>query len=233
MDNLKIFYEISKYDAFLCEVAQKIYARNKIPRFILKKSQHKYGRRDNLARYYCHKYLNIAVGKYSYGYEQLCHRNSPLASIGAFCSIAADVKLAIGQHPTNYISTSPALFLKSFGICPKDKTDVNDIFNSKKNGKITIGHDVWIGRNVVILPAVTIGNGVVIGAGAVVTKDIPDYAVVVGVPAKVLRYRFAPDEIDILQKLAWWDWADDEILHKIDSFFNVNDFLGLQRTQNS
>jgi virginiamycin A acetyltransferase len=221
MDNLKEFYQVTKYDIILCKVIKTYYCGHKI-RFIFKKSQHKYGRRDNLARYYCHKYLNITVGKYSYGYEQLCYRNSPLASIGSFCSIAKNVKFITGQHPTNYISTSPALYLKKFGIC---LTDNKEVFANFKPKKIIIGNDVWIGQNVTILSAVTIGNGAIIGTGAIVAKDVPDYAVVVGNPAKIIRYRFNPDEINILQKLAWWDWDDEKIKNNINKFFNVKEFL--------
>lgn len=79
-----------------------------------------------------------------------------------------------------------------------------------KNGKVTIGNDVWIGAGTIILPNIKIGNGVIIAAGAVVTKDIPDYAMVGGVPAKVIKYRFNPQEIEILNKVKWWNWSDEK-----------------------
>ncbi|TGV65023.1 CatB-related O-acetyltransferase, partial [Mesorhizobium sp. M00.F.Ca.ET.158.01.1.1] len=83
-------------------------------------------------------------------------------------------------------------------------------------GPITVGHDVWIGARAIILSGVTIGNGAVIGAGAIVTGGIPPYAIAVGNPARILRYRFAPDVIDRLQSLKWWDWSDDLIRTRIE-----------------
>lgn len=79
--------------------------------------------------------------------------------------------------------------------------------------------------NVTILPSVRIGNGAIIGAGAVVTKDVPDYAVVVGSPAKVIKYRFSDEEIDILNKSKWWEWPDEKIRANIEKFSNKQEFF--------
>ncbi len=224
MSDLSRLYQIPEYDKMLGEFIYKIKGAKRVPKYIKKISRKKYGMRDNLTRYFCHKYLNIPIGKFTYGYEKLCFHWSPLASIGAFCSIAANVNLALNNHPTNYISTSPALYLKDFSIC---KTDKNDKLSNDKNGKVVIGNDVWIGRDVTILPSVTIGNGAIVGAGAVVTKDVPAYAVAVGVPAKILRFRFKSEQIDILQKIEWWNWPDEIIQQRNDLFFNIEEFLRL------
>lgn len=82
-----------------------------------------------------------------------------------------------------------------------------------------IGNDVWIGRDVTILPSVNIGDGAVIGTGAVVNRDIPPYAIAVGVPAKVIKYRFTPDEIEKLLKIKWWNWTDEQIKKNIDLLY--------------
>jgi hypothetical protein len=81
------------------------------------------------------------------------------------------------------------------------------------SNKIVIGHDVWIGADVIIIDGVTIGHGAVVGAYTVVRKDIPPYAIVIGNPAIIAKYRFSEDEIKLLLQIEWWYWSDDEILH--------------------
>lgn len=76
--------------------------------------------------------------------------------------------------------------------------------------KSVIGHDVWIGKNVIISNGANIGNGVIAAAGAVITKDVPDYAIVGGVPARIIRYRYTPEQIGTLNRIQWWNWTDDE-----------------------
>lgn len=85
--------------------------------------------------------------------------------------------------------------------------------------RIKIGNDVWLGHNVLITNYANIGNGVIVGAGAIITKEVPDYAVVVGVPARIIRYRYMPEQIAALNEIAWWDWSDDEIRKNYDDFF--------------
>ncbi|MNI40841.1 Chloramphenicol acetyltransferase [compost metagenome] len=125
------------------------------------------------------------------------------------------------NHPLNLITTHPILYIPEGeilgyegvpGILSKD--EVIDLYSMPYNQKIVIGNDVWIGANAVILPGVTLGDGAVIGAGAVVTKDVPPYAIVGGVPAKVIRYRFTPEEIEVLLRIKWWEWEIEEIKSK-------------------
>jgi len=79
---------------------------------------------------------------------------------------------------------------------------------------------------VIVTNGSNIGNGVIAGAGAVITKDVPDYAVVAGVPARVIRYRYNPEQIKALNKIAWWDWSDDEIRERFDDFYlPIDDFI--------
>ncbi|NLZ49867.1 MAG: hypothetical protein GX895_14010 [Clostridiales bacterium] len=89
-----------------------------------------------------------------------------------------------------------------------------------------MGNDVWLGRNVTITNGANIGNGVIAGAGAVITKDVPDYAIVVGAPAKIVRYRYNPEQIEALNRICWWDWSDEQIRERYDDFFlPIDDFI--------
>jgi virginiamycin A acetyltransferase len=219
IDDLSKLYQITEFDKLIGRFVKFIKRRGKPPKCLYKISRKRYGKSDNLGRYYNHKYFNIYIGKYTYGYEQFCYKNSALKSIGSFCSIAKNVTLISKNHPIEYITTSPILGCKEFGFDKSSKINV-------KNGKITIGNDVWIGTNVTILPNINIGNGAIIGAGAVVTKDVPDYAIVVGVPARVMRYRFKPEEIAALNRIQWWDWPDEKIKDNIHYMRCPKEFIG-------
>lgn len=130
------------------------------------------------------------------------------AQIGAFCSIGPEVNIGgLGNHPTKWLSTHPAFYstLRQSG-----KTfATSDLFDELKCNKI--GNDVWIGARALILDGVSIGDGAIVAAGAVVTKDVPPYAIVGGVPAKIIRYRFSEDVIESLLKWQWWLLHDDEL----------------------
>ncbi|GAF67092.1 putative acetyltransferase [Bacillus sp. TS-2] len=172
----------------------------------------------------------IKIGKYSYGYERLCRfYSNQIKSIGSFCSINSTVDIAGPNHPTQYISTHPFFYNKLIHgkeLVPSLLNLEEDVVNIvRENKKIIIGNDVWIGKGVLLLPSIKIGNGAIIGAGAVVTKDVPDYAIVAGSPAKVIRYRFSQQEIIELNNIAWWDWDDDKIRKNIQLFINNKEFL--------
>ena len=135
---------------------------------------------------------------------QYCH-------VGNYCSIAHAVDSGSGEHPLDRITTSP---------CSIPQTAASDIFAAFRQqapfnqiAEVHIGHDVWIGAHTILLGGVRIGNGAVIGAGAVVTKDVPDYAIVGGVPANIIRMRFDDATIDRLLKSQWYlyDWSDIEL----------------------
>lgn len=163
----------------------------------------------------------VQVGRFTYGYSKHCYPNSILKQIGSFTSINESVSIGEVNHPLNFITTHPILYTPENeilgyegvpGILPKE--EVIDVYNIPSNKKVVVGSDVWIGANAVILPGVTVGDGAVIGAGAVVTKDVPPYAIMGGVPAKVIRYRFTPEEIEILLNIKWWEWEIEEIKSK-------------------
>jgi len=142
-----------------------------------------------------------------------------IKSIGRFCSIASNIVAGEMEHPIDFLSTSHVLHGNWTGQWPELKSLFNEnnikIHESIKNhsetlskkGKIVIGNDVWIGEGVFISRGVTIGDGAVIAARSVITKDVPPYAIVGGVPAKVIKYRFDEDKIEKLLSLKWWNYG--------------------------
>lgn len=134
--------------------------------------------------------------------------------IGAFNSIAAGVELIPGgNHRTDYVSTYP--FRARWNL---DGAYTDGHPWSK--GDITIGNDVWIGHGSRVLGGVTIGDGAVVGAYSVLSKDVEPYAVVAGHPAKVHRYRFSAEEISALLHIAWWNWPDEVIIERLEDIVN-------------
>lgn len=129
-----------------------------------------------------------------------------LGKIGRFCSLGNSVNIGPGQHPTDWLSTSPFQYTVASFDHPEIRQFGLTGLRYEAPGPVEIGNDVWIGSDVIIQAGVKVGNGAIIGSGAVVTKDVPDYAIVVGIPAKVLRYRFSEDNIERLLKLRWWDY---------------------------
>lgn len=135
--------------------------------------------------------------------------------IGKFCSIACGAKFLFNSanHSLASLSTYPfPIFYEEWGL---NIQDVAAAWDNK--GDIVIGNDVWIGYEAVVLAGVTIGDGAVIGARAVVTKDVPPYAVVGGVPARLIRRRFPDDTISALLALRWWDWPADKIKPRLSA----------------
>ncbi len=145
--------------------------------------------------------------------------------IGKFCSIACGAKFLFNSanHKMASLSTYTfPLFFEEWGL---KKENVAQAWDQK--GDIVIGNDVWIGYEAVILSGVTIGDGAVIGCRAVVTKDIPPYTIVGGVPAKPIRKRFDEETIKELQKIKWWDWPEEKITEKIQAI-QAGDLEGLR-----
>ena len=178
------------------------------------------------------------IGKYSYGplLDQIKMGQEWIESVGAFCSFAYGTQCvqnhtmsAITTHPIAYFGgENDELHVKKYkdvknetwysdGIMPKGKL---------KCKKSIIGNDVWLGRNVIITNGANIGNGVIAAAGAVITKDIPDYAVVAGVPARIIRYRYTAEQIEHLNQIKWWDWTDEEIIERQDDLsLPIDEFI--------
>lgn len=132
--------------------------------------------------------------------------------IGAFCSIGPNVSLGgLGWHPTDRLSTHPAFYSSRLQAGTTFVKNNNGIDNETELQHTKVGNDVWIGAGCIILDGMTIGDGAIIAAGAVVTKDVPPYAIVGGVPAKIIRYRFDINTITALLKWRWWELSNDEI----------------------
>lgn len=150
------------------------------------------------------------VGKCSYCNPDIFIVN-PKTKIGSFCSFGPRVVLGHGKHPMNYLSTSPYFYFERLGYKKPEQIAHEEYWDIEP---IEIGNDVWIGDGVFVKNGVKIGDGAIIGARAVVTKDVPPYAIVVGSPAKILRYRFDEETIKTLLELKWWE-LDDEIIKQI------------------
>lgn len=170
---------------------------------------------------------NILVGEYSiyndfekdptqFEHQNVLYHypiNRDRLVIGKFCSIACGAKFLFNSanHTLRSLSTYPfPLFFEEWGL---QKEHVSDSWDNK--GDIVIGNDVWIGYQAVILAGVTIGDGAIVGSRAVVTKDIPAYTIVCGVPAKPIRRRFPEPTIRKLLQLQWWDWPRERIAQNI------------------
>lgn len=167
------------------------------------------------APFFLHK---VEIGDYTYlsVNSRVCN-----TTIGKFCSIGPNFSCGLGVHPTNGISTAPMFYstAKQNGIslCKENKVEESLL--------TAIGNDVFIGANVTVLDGVTIADGAVIGAGALVTKDIPPYAIAVGVPAKVVKYRFGEETIQKLLEKRWWDDGDEKLKTIEKCFWEIDAFL--------
>lgn len=152
------------------------------------------------------------MGRHAYGAPvlHLAEGDDQTVSVGAFTSISFDVAVMLGgNHRTDWVTTFPLRHV--FG----QPGALRDGHPSSK-GPVTIGNDVWIGRGARILSGVSIGDGAVIGAHAVVARSVRPYAVVVGNPAREIRRRFADPVVESLLRIAWWEWPDDVILERVD-----------------
>jgi len=155
-------------------------------------------------------YHKVKIGMYTHGGCFVPYQFDQYTTIGRYCSIARKVRISNRNHPMDFKSTHAMFCISRFGLCEKDL--VHHI-------PLEIGHDVWIGHNAIIMPHVkTINTGAVIGAGAVVNKDIPPYAVVVGNPARVVRYRFSNKTIEELLASRWWEKSIEEIKPHLKEF---------------
>lgn len=157
--------------------------------------------------------LNSEFGDYSYCTQRCDFAN---ASVGKFANIASCVRVGATDHPMEKASLHH--FLYRSASYWDDVEDDAAWFEKRAARRVTIGHDTWIGHNAQVKPEVTVGHGAVVASGAVVTKDVPPYTIVAGVPARPLRRRLPEPVADRLMALAWWDWDHDRLRASLDDF---------------
>jgi acetyltransferase-like isoleucine patch superfamily enzyme len=179
--------------------------------------------------------LRAKAGKGTYGMQHISHAyngedNSGL-TIGRYVQIAKNLRLMLGY---NHCYKRAALYpFESLNLPFRNASGLysTSIFETRfcpySNGPITIGNDVWIAEDVAILSGVTVGDGAILGFGAVVREDVPPYAIVMGNPAKIMKYRHNPDQIQKLLDIRWWDWSDARILTNMELLLDsdVNRFI--------
>lgn len=168
----------------------------------------------------------------SIGYATYIGKNSflPNCQIGAYCSIAHNVQLLAFTHPSSeFVSTHPSFFSiqKQAGFTYVENQLFDEILYFNKSDKIVvkIGNDVWIGANVTIIGGIEIGDGAIIAAGSVVTKNVRPYELVGGVPAKHIKWRFNEGEIEFLAKFKWWEMDKDWISNHSKYFNSIQLFI--------
>ena len=164
----------------------------------------------------CELGADVEIGDYSYISGPRSYVEA--AQIGKYCSIARQVVIGVSDHNYKWVSTHPFLVESAYNIIRKD------ICQQQKLRPI-IGNDVWIGINCIIARGVKVGDGAVIAAGSIVTKDVAPYSIVGGIPARHIKYRFEEHICQYLIDIKWWDWDEKKIIENIDMFYNIERFI--------
>lgn len=177
-------------------------------------------------------YIN---GSFLFNMGAFSFSRSPLplnTKVGRYCSIGARVSVMGPDHPKSRFTSASVTYDTNFVICQQYFNDnpqyrVQQVPNNEaKNGLgVVIGHDVWIGEDVTLARGVTIGHGAILAAKATVTKDVPPYAIVGGIPAKVIKYRFTEQQIEQLLTLSWWNFELAELIHDQRCDMPIDDFI--------
>jgi len=149
--------------------------------------------------------------------------------IGSFCSIAPGVHIGAGNHEYRYVTTHPILFDKYYEQKLNMPANIQKVNGLKdKDTKTYIGNDVWIGIDAIIKRGVKIGNGAIIAAGSVVVKDVPEYAIVGGNPAQIIKFRTTEENIKYLienEDKMWWNWEEDKLIKNIDKLYDFEEYI--------
>jgi len=181
--------------------------------------------RDSRFGAYCEVGARTRIAESSFGDYSYVVNDSDIiyTSVGKFCSIAAQTRINPGNHPLDRVALSHFTYRSSaYGLGEDDAA----FFDWRRSHRAVLGNDVWIGHGAIVLPGVKLGNGAAVGAGAVVSRDVPPFAIVVGVPARIVRYRFPAELVAALERIAWWDWAHAELAAGLADFrtMRVEDF---------
>ncbi len=166
--------------------------------------------RDTTFGHYCEVGARSKVAECRFGDFAYVVNDSDIiyTDVGKFCSIASHVRINPGNHPVGRAAMNHFTYRSSaYGLGEDDPA----FFDWRRASRCSLGHDVWIGHGVVVLPGVSLGNGAVAGAGAIVTKDVPAWTIVVGNPARVLRPRFPARVAEAMERIAWWAWDRDRL----------------------
>ena len=165
--------------------------------------------------------MSVTIGRRSYVVPDLINRFDADLEVGAFTSIARTLTLlgnkamhACALHP-EAVSTFPLY----------ERIQAHDFYQLDGQGHFIIGNDVWIGADVTLVKNLNIHSGAIVAARSVVTKDVPPYAVVAGNPARIVKYRFTPEQIKQLLEIRWWDWPEDVIRERAKDMRDINVFL--------
>jgi phosphonate metabolism protein (transferase hexapeptide repeat family) len=146
------------------------------------------------------------------------------SDIGKFCSIASHVRINPGNHPMERVTQHHCTYRRiQYGF---DEADDEDFFQWRRSQRCVIGHDVWIGHGATVMPGVKIETGAVVGADAVVTKDVQPYEIVAGIPARPIRKRFSNNIIEKLLEIKWWNWDRESLEKSFSELMDVNRFVG-------
>jgi acetyltransferase-like isoleucine patch superfamily enzyme len=169
----------------------------------------------------------FSIGRYSWGHLTVSSRTpGATLEIGQFCSLAHGAHVLLGgEHRADFVT------MYRFPAYPEFRDHIGHLTPkvTATRGSVSVGNDVWLGNDVMILSGVVIGNGAVIGAGSVVRQAVPPFAIVAGNPARVAGFRFPPEQVSALQRIAWWDWPIEKIVGAFELLLSdgIQDFIDL------
>lgn len=210
------FYKRKLKKQFRLKLGKNVYINRKC----------EFGGRNYLSDY--SSLISSSIGYASYLGKSTAIKNT---SIGKYTSIGPDVKCVFGKHPSDtFVSTHPAFFstMKQVGFSYAKEQLFQEFekpLDDEGKYSIVIGNDVWIGAGVTLMDGVTIGDGAILATNSLIVKDIEPYAIVGGVPAKVIKYRFEKEEIAFLKDFKWWEKDDDWIQKNIDIFSDIKKLM--------
>jgi len=168
----------------------------------------------------------VSIGSHAYVGS---HSHVQYATLGSFVAIGPEVRVGLGIHPMDLVSTYPSFYAsRASAVVPMARST-----RVKEYARVSIGSDVWIGSRAMIMDGVDIGHGAVIAAGAVVTKAVAPYAIVGGVPARLIRFRFPEAIVADLLSIAWWTWPDKLIRERAEDFADVEQFIEKYRSKST